>query len=80
MAISQSGGNHLVTACTGEQKGGHNRTRLKNLCGWGGTTEAGKQEAGTQVAVLTGDAPDCGAGGARGVKDEEDTENWGILL
>ena len=33
-----------------------------------------------QVAVLTADAPDCGAGGARGVKDEEDTENWGILL
>ena len=80
MAISHSGGKHLVTACTGEQKGGNNRTRLKKLCGWGGTTEAGKQEAGMQVAVLTGDAPNCGAEGAQGVKEEEDTANRGILL
>lgn len=79
MAVSQSGGNHLVTVCTGEQKGGHNRAGLKNLCGQEGTTETEKQEAGMQ-AVLTGDAQDCGAEGTWGEKEEEDSANWGFLL
>lgn len=53
---------------------------LKNLCGWGGATEAGKQEARMQVAVLTVDTQDCGAEGTPGEKKEEDSLNWGFLL
>jgi len=56
-------GNHLVTVCTGEQKSEHSRARLKKLCGQERRTEVGKQKVGTQAAVLTEDAQDCGTEG-----------------